>query len=73
MQYKHKAIFLAVIIMLMGAMLTGCVDRDNSNNNLPPERTQPTQSQDEGGNLSPPLPGGGPGDPNWVPPEYPGP
>ena len=66
MRYKHKAIVLLVIIMLMAAMLAGCVNRDN-NNDLPQERSQPGERDD----LSPPLPGGGPGDPNWIPPEYP--
>ena len=66
MRYKHKAMFLLAIIMLMGAMLTGCVGRDN-NNNLPQERSRPVERED----LSPPLPGGGPGDTDWIPPEYP--
>ena len=63
MKTKQKSILVLAVLMLMGAMLIGCDDRDS--NDLPQGRELPTQCEN-----TPPQPGGGPDDSNWVPPDY---
>jgi hypothetical protein len=70
-KHKRKAILILVVIMLMGAMLTGCNDRDNDTNS-PTENSQPAQPNDP---FAPPIqnapqrPNTPPRDPNEPPPE----
>jgi hypothetical protein len=71
MKLKRKAIVLLAAFMLMGLMLTGCRDRDNDTNS-PTETNQsrPASPPVQQRNQAPPQEGGGPNDPNWVPPPY---
>jgi hypothetical protein len=70
-KHKRKAILILVVIMLMGVMLTGCRDRDNNTNSgAETNQSRPALSPEQQRNQAPPQPGGGPNDPNWVPPPY---
>ena len=59
MQLKRKIMLLLVAIVLMGAMLTGCNDRDHDNY-VPTETSQPAPERGRDRNNSndelPPLP-----------------
>jgi len=46
MQWKHKAMILLAIIMLMGAMLAGCGGDENENDSTPIENVAPPRDRD---------------------------